>query len=266
MFLMPLGDVINQNEVEGQSEERPIFLEGYLAADFAALLKVLYPSSSALVNGLILSKTELVGVLKLATVWGMAEIRSYAIEKLDFECDVGCAERIALAQTHKISSWFKDSIVSIVSGKTELSYEEFQELDSATALRILWAKDQVSPLKEYRQDDKTKYIECEDSALKCNTCRLVPFKDTKCSKCNRKLDKLHLKRVTLRPGVNALSVEALDVFCPLCGRSPFNELPWCAGWIGRHQADYFILQSSRSSAVVEEVFKDELADFRLADV
>lgn len=44
MFLMPPGSVgEDDNPVEGLNEDRPIILEGYLEADFEALLKVLYP-------------------------------------------------------------------------------------------------------------------------------------------------------------------------------------------------------------------------------
>jgi hypothetical protein len=40
MFLMPGAE----GSHEGRDKENPIFLEGYEAADFAALVKVLYPS------------------------------------------------------------------------------------------------------------------------------------------------------------------------------------------------------------------------------
>ena len=41
MFLLPSGPAA---PVEGQNALRPIVLEGYKAADFAALLKVMYPT------------------------------------------------------------------------------------------------------------------------------------------------------------------------------------------------------------------------------
>jgi hypothetical protein len=45
MFLVPQAegahDVV---DVEGRDKEHPILLEGYQAADFAALVKILYPS------------------------------------------------------------------------------------------------------------------------------------------------------------------------------------------------------------------------------
>ena len=45
MFRLPqVADGSNAADVEGRNKDHPIFLEGYQAADFAALLKVLYPS------------------------------------------------------------------------------------------------------------------------------------------------------------------------------------------------------------------------------
>ena len=41
MFRLPSG---SDGRVEGQDEEHPIVLEGYQAAHFHALLKVLYPT------------------------------------------------------------------------------------------------------------------------------------------------------------------------------------------------------------------------------
>jgi hypothetical protein len=42
MFLMPQPE--HEQAVEGRHRDRPIVLEGYKAADFAALIKVLYPT------------------------------------------------------------------------------------------------------------------------------------------------------------------------------------------------------------------------------
>lgn len=41
MFRLPSGEA--GGEFEGRSEDNPIVLEGYRAADFDALLRVLYP-------------------------------------------------------------------------------------------------------------------------------------------------------------------------------------------------------------------------------
>ena len=42
MFHLP--QVEDKTDVEGRDKEHPIILEGYKAADFAALIKVLYPA------------------------------------------------------------------------------------------------------------------------------------------------------------------------------------------------------------------------------
>jgi hypothetical protein len=44
MFLMPQAEGTSDRvDVEGRDKEHPILLEGYRAADFAALVKILYP-------------------------------------------------------------------------------------------------------------------------------------------------------------------------------------------------------------------------------
>jgi hypothetical protein len=42
MFSLPVGG--EPENAEGRSDEHPIILEGYKAADFQALLKIIYPT------------------------------------------------------------------------------------------------------------------------------------------------------------------------------------------------------------------------------
>ncbi|KAF9445060.1 hypothetical protein P691DRAFT_762826 [Macrolepiota fuliginosa MF-IS2] len=62
----------------GQSDQNPIKLEGVSKDDFRGLLRAMYPTGPA-IPGKDLVLAEWISALKLATMWGFAEIRRRAI-------------------------------------------------------------------------------------------------------------------------------------------------------------------------------------------
>ncbi|KAJ2930383.1 hypothetical protein H1R20_g6734, partial [Candolleomyces eurysporus] len=75
MFQLPAA---SDGTVEGRDEEHPIILEGYRAAQFYALLKILYPTPDDSIFGIFkLEKEEWIGVLNLSTRWSMKKETCY---------------------------------------------------------------------------------------------------------------------------------------------------------------------------------------------
>ncbi|RXW13993.1 hypothetical protein EST38_g11861 [Candolleomyces aberdarensis] len=112
MFQLPAG---SDGTVEGRDEEHPIVLEGYQAAHFHALLKILYPTPDDSIFGIFkLEKEEWVGVLNLSTRWSMKKIRKHAINELS-KVSLNPMEKIALGRDHKVAKWFRDGLTELVS-------------------------------------------------------------------------------------------------------------------------------------------------------
>ncbi|RXW15126.1 hypothetical protein EST38_g10734 [Candolleomyces aberdarensis] len=107
MFNLPPG---SEGNLEGQDEEHPVVLEGYEAAHFDALLKVLYPTPHDLISGTFkLEKEEWIGVLNLSTRWNMKQIRKHAIDELS-KISLDPVEKVVLAREHKVAKWFRDGV------------------------------------------------------------------------------------------------------------------------------------------------------------
>ncbi|KAJ2935029.1 hypothetical protein H1R20_g2044, partial [Candolleomyces eurysporus] len=130
MFRMPQV----AEDVEGRHRDRPIVLEGYKAADFAAMIKVLYPAP--ITGSYILTKDEWVGVLNLSTRWQMKMMREYAIAKLS-SLSLSPIEKVTLSRAHKVAKWLKEGLNEIVTQEEALKPDELKiHLGLETAFRL----------------------------------------------------------------------------------------------------------------------------------
>ncbi|RXW14142.1 hypothetical protein EST38_g11711 [Candolleomyces aberdarensis] len=144
MFHMPQG-AGGAEDVEGRHEDRPIVLEGYEAADFAAIIKVLYPTPKDTIAGsYTLTKDEWVGVLDLSTRWQMKITREHAIVKLS-DLSLSPVEKVTLARAHKVAKWLKEGLNEIVTQEEALKPDELKaHLGLETAFRLMWIQIQSS--------------------------------------------------------------------------------------------------------------------------
>ncbi|KAJ7250477.1 hypothetical protein B0H12DRAFT_1072073 [Mycena haematopus] len=142
MLTLPLGDGV---QVEGQSEQNPIVLEGISKVDFRALLKVLYPLNirEAMLNtDEWMTKDEWLSVLKLSTQWRFLEARDLAIKQLDrpgskFEP----VELVMLGQQYDVAAWLKKGYAGLVLRQVCISPEEANQIGWETAFRISAARE-----------------------------------------------------------------------------------------------------------------------------
>ncbi|KAJ2932332.1 hypothetical protein H1R20_g4760, partial [Candolleomyces eurysporus] len=140
MFDLPPG---SEGNVEGRDEGHPIVLEGYEAAHFDALLKVLYPTPDDLISGTFkLEKEEWIGVLNLSTRWSMKRIRKHAIDELS-KIPLDLVEKVALAREHKVAKWFRDGVNDLVSEHPIRPLAELKSrLGIEMACALLWIQAQ----------------------------------------------------------------------------------------------------------------------------
>ncbi|RXW11414.1 hypothetical protein EST38_g14440 [Candolleomyces aberdarensis] len=142
MFLMPQAQ--DAQSVEGRNSHHPIVLEGYKAADFAALIKVLYPTIEELIEGTLkLTKEDWIGVLNLSKRWAMKNIRKHSIAKLS-DMSLGPVEKVILAREYEVANWLREGLNEIVSEDPIQSLAELKlQLGVDTACTLLWIQNQT---------------------------------------------------------------------------------------------------------------------------
>lgn len=132
MFTLPQAAA---DTVEGDTDDKPIHLQGVSKVDFEALLKFLY-----LQNGLFpdkISHEEWLSTLKLSTMWDMTKIRETAIAYImEHELEIDATERISLGNIYDIPKLVISGIISLVNQWEGVSEEQAKVLGLEMALRI----------------------------------------------------------------------------------------------------------------------------------
>ncbi|KAJ3496254.1 hypothetical protein NMY22_g19837 [Coprinellus aureogranulatus] len=149
MFAHPKG--VGGQATGAKADGAPIVLEGRRAADFKALLRVLYPTSRDLIQGgVTLDKNQWIGVLGLSTIWEMREIRQFAIAKLsDERTSLTSIEKVALGRKHRIVSWFVEGLMDLWADD-EITPDALEEaVGLRTAFRICAARLQLERVPQH---------------------------------------------------------------------------------------------------------------------
>ncbi|KAJ3533153.1 hypothetical protein NMY22_g7448 [Coprinellus aureogranulatus] len=288
MFRLPANN--SNQSVEGSSTDNPIVLDGHSANDFAALLWVLYPSALQIATGgLQLSKKEWTGVLRLATMWDMWDIREFAIRSLSNDAfKLTALEKVCLAHAHKVPQWFIEGTTTLVEDWPSVSPEELASVVGLkTAYQISVLQLQLAPIKQSNKVlDSSEHLQFGADTFRCNICRSALITvSTKCRKCSRQLSDadsyskptIQIKLSDYAPTLEyskiglVLRIRGGAVACVPCGGSPFADLkcPSCyrwQSWSGKGYPEIFILVDSTSErgirALVEESFKQEIHDLQ----
>jgi hypothetical protein len=107
------------------------------------------------------------------------QIRKYAIHKLSTDFILSPIEKVDLGRAHRIATWMEEGVTSLVKSDIKPTLHDLATLGWETAARILWIRDDFTPVKilRFRKD-----------AIKCGNCssssRLINF-DFNCSSCGR---------------------------------------------------------------------------------
>ncbi|RXW21149.1 hypothetical protein EST38_g4696 [Candolleomyces aberdarensis] len=131
MFQISQGDNAN-----GSSDECPIILPGCTNDEFESLLTVLFTPGAVPPT---LSKDQWISVLKLATMWDMAQFRELAIGKLS-SLNLTPIQNLQLGKTYKVASWIVEGYTALLQDTQTISLDDLgASLGWETAARILWA-------------------------------------------------------------------------------------------------------------------------------
>ncbi|KAJ2924437.1 hypothetical protein H1R20_g12652, partial [Candolleomyces eurysporus] len=282
MFLLPqAGDA---ESVEGKDKEHPIRLESYKAADFKALVKLLYPLP-VISDSYSLTKDEWIGVLNLSTRWHMRKMRNYAISNLS-KMSLTSIEKVTLARDHEVAKWLKEGLNEIVNNKNGLKPDELKShLGLETAFRLMWIQNQ------FLNSTSVQSGVVSLKALGCPgvSCGTAKFKSPRyCLSCSRKIlpddpDAIYLchnasVRVqdvsTSGPTRTQFLVKLADLRCRHCSDCPLMSKSIagygcssssCAKVVCPTDSFRLLLTDGASQNAsdknVDEVFKEEIASY-----
>ncbi|KAJ2924443.1 hypothetical protein H1R20_g12648, partial [Candolleomyces eurysporus] len=287
MFLLPqAGDA---ESVEGKDKEHPIRLESYKAADFKALVKLLYPLP-AISDSYSLTKDEWVGVLNLSTRWHMRKMRDYAISNLS-KMSLTSIEKVTLARDHEVAKWLKEGLNEIVNNKNGLKPDELKcHLGLETAFRLMWIQNQsLNGTPVQSGVVMLKALGCSEMS-----CASAMFKvPQNCIGCSRRILPddpeaiylCHNASVLVRdvstsgPARTQFLVKLADLRCRYCLVCPLVCHPNSGYGCASSSCDNIVCgagsfslllgdgapQKAKSDQNIDEVFKEEIASYESWD-
>ncbi|KAJ3538567.1 hypothetical protein NMY22_g5104 [Coprinellus aureogranulatus] len=289
MFTLPKGDLGECQAMEGSINENPIVLEGHKAADFNALLRVLYPTSRDLLQGgPALDKGQWIGVLGLSTIWEMQEIRELAISKLSDQhppLSLTAVEKVTLGRTHRVATWLISGLLDLTWADRVLSPEALGEaVGLRIALRIYSAR-----LRRLSQHSRIVPVEvlskqhvgfCISAICCCFMDCLKPIVKSEVASCNTCSREFSAKavgsiftsappRLHFGPEIHSIFflVPVSDFRCTVCQGQFFAQDPLC-GSCGKQMAspNLCVFLGAQSSTVpsaedlIREVFQEEIGE------
>ncbi|KAF5317260.1 hypothetical protein D9611_003676 [Ephemerocybe angulata] len=140
------------------------------AAEFRALLKVLYPKTDkASHQELTLSKDEWLAVLKLSSKWRFNSIRKLAIERLSPLSGMKPSERIRLGREYAVESWLLSGYEELVTRKAGIAKEEvplvgWETVHELWGVREMWRSCQATcDCKEKVPPHRPLHLTIQDS-------------------------------------------------------------------------------------------------------
>ncbi|KAJ2924440.1 hypothetical protein H1R20_g12646, partial [Candolleomyces eurysporus] len=273
MFHMPQG-AGDAEDIEGRRRDRPIVLEGYKAADFAAIVKVLYPAPKDMIAGSYnLTKDEWVGVLDLSTRWQMKMTREHAIVKLS-DLSLSPFEKVTLARAHKVVKWLKEGLNEIVTQEEALKPDELKaHVGLETAFRLMWI--QIQSLKRPQVALNPRITL---GSLGCYNGHAVFTGPRNCKYCSREISIGDPEAMYMDPSPTVtykhgdagieLGMNLANLRCKNCSYTPIycksyscpscgSSTPYASFWIISSPAQ----NTNADTVSVEEVFKEEIASY-----
>ncbi|KAK7024958.1 hypothetical protein R3P38DRAFT_3269706 [Favolaschia claudopus] len=138
---LPSGD----ETAEGQSDEKPVELEGVERVDFQALMKALYPLDLQQIyknKDAWMTKEEWVSVLKLASKWFFVDLRELAIYALSNRDDVQSVERIVWGRQYDVPDWLRKGYTELgCRPDSSITEDEARIIGWEAAFRLIQARE-----------------------------------------------------------------------------------------------------------------------------
>ncbi|CDO70494.1 hypothetical protein BN946_scf184569.g37 [Trametes cinnabarina] len=127
---------------DGESDDKPLKLEGITKDGFRALLRVMFesyhqpPEVAKSVHEL--STEEWVEVLKLATMWEYDKIRRIALANLTprFEADRQSTRWLGYARRYEVREWLVPALCALARRPQAIQLDEVDDLGIETVVRM----------------------------------------------------------------------------------------------------------------------------------
>ncbi|EUC67584.1 BTB domain protein [Rhizoctonia solani AG-3 Rhs1AP] len=179
MFKMPKpkGD----EPEEGSSLEHPIVIEGIVASDFAALLKVLYASLFSS-NQPTPEAPLIIPAFRLANLFNFSELRAYLLPLA--EKSLGDVDKIVFAREFGIEEWLVPAYTQLCQREERLSVEEARKLEVDSVLMISHLREQYRSMSGHGVALSDTYY-CYK--IGCGS-RMSYGRNARCGNCQTSLD------------------------------------------------------------------------------
>ncbi|KAK0486321.1 hypothetical protein IW261DRAFT_791388 [Armillaria novae-zelandiae] len=138
-MVLPQGDAA---AVAGVDDERPVVIKGVRSADFENLLDSIVHAEQKEVPKF--NKDEWLAVLKLATMWGMVDIRSMAINEITKSKSLSDVDQVILGREHAVADWMISGYRALTKRKTVVSRHNASRLTLSTCLKVWQAQVSIS--------------------------------------------------------------------------------------------------------------------------
>ncbi|KAJ3528467.1 hypothetical protein NMY22_g9401 [Coprinellus aureogranulatus] len=268
---------------EGGSDGSPIVLHGYFEKDFAAILKVLYPTVDDLLsNGPELTQEEWIGVLKLSSAWQMKKIREFALQRLSTEFNLAVEEKYRLGREYGVRRWLLEGLKNLCSLQPPVPVQVLQDvLGPVKACQLLAAQVEVLTSSKGRlrwPPNKNGRLSLGIAALVCTQCDGPAFSTdpSACPRCARVFPHTPHPNGLFVLNPNTYQTDICEswtpigptvpldrIFCDACGNRPWKDIPQICSSCGAQNGEdrlFAINYAPRELQVeaVEEMFKDDL--------
>ncbi|KAK0494932.1 hypothetical protein EDD18DRAFT_1463964 [Armillaria luteobubalina] len=134
-MVLPQGDAA---AVAGVDDEHRVVIKGVRSADFENLLNSIVHAEQKEVPKF--SKDEWLSVLKLATMWGMVDIRRMAINDINQSKSLSDVDQVILGREHAVVDWVISGYRALTKRKTVVSMHNASRLTLSTCLKVWQAQ------------------------------------------------------------------------------------------------------------------------------
>lgn len=87
-------------------------------------------------------KDSWAGVLKLATMWEISNVRTIAIEKLT-ALNLNTFEKIGLGKDHHVPQWLRAGYQELVTRSETITHEEVGKMGVSTGITVFQAREEI---------------------------------------------------------------------------------------------------------------------------
>ncbi|CUA75514.1 hypothetical protein RSOLAG22IIIB_11796 [Rhizoctonia solani] len=193
MFKMPKDP--NAGPEEGSSPEHPIVIEGVAAADFEALMTVLYASQFSS-HQPTPEASLIIPAFRLANMWNFSDLRGYLL--LLAERVLGDVDKIVFSREFDIQEWFALAHSNLCERPEPITTEEARKLGIDSLLVISRIREQFRPPNP--ANEPAKYY--------CTSCTSISYYNATrlCNSCHQSTSPSYLHKTDQHSGPTKMAI------------------------------------------------------------